>query len=337
MPGIRTIFIALLSAACVARAQSAVEEGIADFNHGKYSEALIKLKDAQGERGQVFFALTQAAGGNCAAALPGLRRAAADPALARLQAIAATKCYLAEDQIEAAAASLRSLQQQYPHDADVLYLAAKVHMKGFNDATLAMFQHAPASYRVHQLSAEILEIDGRYSDAIPEYRKAIQLNPSAPDLHFRLGRALLLQSHEGKALDEAAAEFQSELRLSPEDSATEFQLGQIALVKGNTPEAKQHLERAIALSPSFVQALIALGKMAGREKNRSREIALLSRATRSQPDNQSAHYALMTAYRDSGNMQQAKAEKAILDKLQKPASGEFSEFLKKIGEKPPQQ
>ena len=327
----------MLSAACVAWAQSNVEDGIADFSHGKYSEALAKLKDAQDERGQVFLALTQAARANCSDALPRLRNASADPALARLQAIAATKCYLSVDRIEEATDSLRRLRQLYPHDADVLYLTAKVHMKGFNDATLAMFQHAPASYRVHQLSAEILETDGRYGDAIPEYRKAIQLNPKAPDLHFRLGRALLLQSHEGKALDEAAAEFQAELRLSPEDSATEFQLGQIALVKGNTTEAKQHLERAITLSPSFVQALIALGKLADREKDHSRSIALLSRATQAQPENQSAHYALMTAYRDAGNMQQAKAEKAILDKLQKPASGEFSEFLKKIGEKPPQQ
>jgi hypothetical protein len=36
-------------------------------------------------------------------------------------------------------------------------------------------------------------------------------------------------------------------------------------------------------------------------------------------------------------MDKAKSEKAILDKLQKPPEGEFSDFLKKLGEKPPAQ
>ena len=36
-------------------------------------------------------------------------------------------------------------------------------------------------------------------------------------------------------------------------------------------------------------------------------------------------------------MDKVKAEMAILDKLQKPEDGEFSNFLKKLGEQPAQQ
>ncbi len=36
-----------------------------------------------------------------------------------------------------------------------------------------------------------------------------------------------------------------------------------------------------------------------------------------------------------GKWTKRKNEKAILDKLQKPPEGEFSDFLKKLGEKPP--
>jgi DNA-binding SARP family transcriptional activator len=82
-----------------------------------------------------------------------------------------------------------------------------------------------------------------------------------------------------------------------------------------------------------VQALISLGKLASADKNYGRAIELLSRATAAQPANEAAHYALLTAYRDSGQMDKAKAEKAILDRLQKPPEGEFSNFLKKLGEK----
>jgi len=97
------------------------------------------------------------------------------------------------------------------------------------------------------------------------------------------------------------------------------------------------LERALSLSPNFVQALIALGKMDTQDKQLDRAIARLTRATELQPTSETAHYALLTAYRDSGDMEKAKAEKAKLDRLQKPPEGEFSDFLKKLGEKQPQQ
>jgi tetratricopeptide (TPR) repeat protein len=321
---------------------SSREEGIAAFKEGRYSVALAKLKDAARDgrdtTARVFLALTQAATGDCKSALPELTKTnPKDSTLYKLAGLAATKCYSSGGNGAAAFSLLQQLQGQFPNDPDVLYTSAKLHMKAFNDATYAMFERAPSSYRVHELSAEIFEVGNRYSDAVAEYRKAIELNPSAPDLHFRLGRAILLQSHDPQALEQARAEFLSELKLNPEDGACEFQLGQIGQVQGKTAEAKSHFERAVALSPSFVQALIALGKMYSQEKNYGQAISLLSRAVQVQPKNETAHYALMTAYRDSGQMDRAKSEKAILDRLQKPPEGEFSEFLKKLGEKQPEQ
>lgn len=310
----------------------ASDDGIQAFKEGRYSEAISKLKGASDPTGRAFLALSQAAAGDCKSALPGLTATYADATLSRLTGLAAVKCDPAK-----ALTRIAQLEQRFPNDPDVLYTAAKLHMKAFNDATFAMFQRAPASYRVHELSAEIFETQNRYVDAIAEYKKAIEMNPNAPDLHFRLGRAFLLESHDPAVLDQAANEFRSELKLSPEDGACEFQLGQIAQVQGKSAEAKSHFERALQLSPNFVQALIALGKLSLQEKDYARAIALLSRATALQPANETAHYALLEAYRDSGDMERARAEKAMLDKLQKPPEGEFSEFLKKLGEKQPQQ
>jgi tetratricopeptide (TPR) repeat protein len=328
MQGISRIAAVLLFAATL----HASDDGIADFKAGRYSEALTKLKNAKDPAGRAFLALSQAALGDCKSALPGLIADYADPILSRLTGLAAVKCDTAN-----AFARIARLEERFPNDPDVLYTAAKLHMKAFNDATFAMFQRAPASYRVHELSAEIFEVQNRYVDAVAEYRKAIELNPGAPELHYRLGRALLLQSHDSAVLEQAASEFRSELKVSPEDSACEFQLGQIAQVKGNTAEAKSHFARALAFSPNFVQALIASGKLCSQEKDYKQAISLLSRATALQPANETAHYALLTAYRDLGDMERAKAEKATLDRLQKPPQGEFSEFLKKLGEKQPEQ
>ena len=314
------------------------QEGISAFNEGRYSAALVKLTEAAKDKGdrqaQLFLALTQAATGDCSTALPVLSSMAGDE---RLAGIAAVKCYSAAGNETKVFGLLNEMAGRWPNDADVLYLRAKLHMKAFNDATLAMFQRTPASYRVHELSAEIFEVQSRYDEAVSEYRKAIEMNPQAPDLHFRLGRAILLAAHDANSLEKAAAEFRAELKLNPEDGACEFQLGQIAQVESKKTDAKAHFEKAVELAPQFVQALIALGKMETQEKHYDKALSLLNKAVELQPANETAHYALLTAYRDAGQMDRAKAEKAILDKLQKPPEGEFSDFLKKLGEKPPAQ
>lgn len=338
-------FVALLMlAGALWAADSPRDEGIAAYGGGRYSVALAKLKeavarDAADQASRVFLALTQAALNDCTAALPELTKAtdAQDAELAQLAGLAAVKCHASAGDDTEALVIAHHLSQRFPNNADVLYTVAKLHMKAFNDVTYAMFEHTASSYRVHELSAEIFEMDHRYTDAAAEYRKAIAMNPKALNLHFRLGRALLLESHDAAALETAKVEFQAELQLSPEDSACEFQLGQIAQAQGKRDEAKEHFGRALELSPAFVEAMVALGKIETQEKHFPQAITRLKRAITLEPTNENAHYGLMMAYRDSGQMAQAKAEKAALDKLQKPAEGEFTNFLKKLGEKPPEE
>jgi tetratricopeptide (TPR) repeat protein len=253
--------------------------------------------------------------------------------LARLDGLAAAKCEEASGNGAAALAIFSKLERRFPSDADVIYSVAKYHMKAFNDATLDMFQRTPSSFRVHQLSAEVFETQGQFEPAVDEYRKAISLNPKSPDLHYRLGRAILMRSHAPAALEEAKAEFQKERELSPEDSATEYQLGQIAQVENNATQSRDHFERALKLSPDFPEALVALAKLNSQSKQYDRAAALLQQAIALQPANEAAHYTLMMVYRDSGQAEKARSEKAILDKLQRPPEGEFTDFLKKLGEK----
>jgi tetratricopeptide (TPR) repeat protein len=146
-----------------------------------------------------------------------------------------------------------------------------------------------------------------------------------------------MQSHSADALEASANAFSAELKISPEDSGCEFQLGQIAEVRGNTNEAQQHFERALKLSPNFVTAMVALATLDVHAGKYDAAISLLNRAVQLQPANESAHYALLTAYRNAGQTEKAKAEKATLERLQKPPEGEFSDFLKKLGDKQPSQ
>ena len=81
-----------LVAACIAQALLGQRDaGIAAFNSGHYSEArkLLSAADKNDETAQLFLALSQAATGDCAAALPTLTRAP----LNAMGGVAAVKCY----------------------------------------------------------------------------------------------------------------------------------------------------------------------------------------------------------------------------------------------------
>ena len=330
---------------CAAFAQDPVARGIEEFHQGKYAAAKTTLEQALKQtpgdaHARTFLALAQAATGGCDAAATDLAEifaASKDADLRRLSGLALAQCHLARNRYDLALPVVLELEKSFPADADVLYEAAKLHMKAWNDVVFQMFQKTPASYRVNQVSAEIFEVQGRYAESAAEYRKAIQKNPDALNLHFRLGRALLMQSHAPETLAEARQEFEAELRLNPSDAVAEYEIGQTLLAENKPQEAAPRFERALAESPDFGEALLAVAKMRADAKRYDEAIQLFERAVRLQPQNEAAHYNLMLAYRNAGRAADALRQKAEIDKLQRPPAGEFTEFLKKLGEKAPNQ
>jgi tetratricopeptide (TPR) repeat protein len=326
-------------------AQDPTAQGIAEFHQGRYAAAKATLEQALKQKpadahARTFLALSRAATGECDAVtgeLANLFAGNTRATLGRLSGLALAQCHLAHNRVQAALPVVLQLQKQFPDDADVLYQAARVHMKAWNEVVFRMYQKTPASYRVNQISAEIFEVQGRYPEAAAEYRKAIGKNPSAVNLHFRLGRALLMQSHSVDALREARHEFEAELKLNPGDAAAEYEVGQILLTENKPEEAMARFERALALAPDFTEALLALAKERANRKHYDDAIQFLERAVHLQPANESAHYNLMLAYRNAGRAADALREKAEIDKLQRPPAGEFTEFLEKLGEKAPPQ
>src|SRR5580658_495470 len=338
----RAISAILLLTALAARAQQdSLEKGIAEFHRGDYAAAQASLERAQDSpQRRSFLALARAAGGHCDAARPDLAKQFAetpDSDLRRLTGLALSQCDLAQGHYDEAFPVLARLKTLYPDDADVLYQAARLHMKAWNDTLFEMFQKSPSSYRVNQISAEIFEIQARYAEAAAEYRKAIEKNSAALNLHFRLGRALLLQSHSAENLALARQEFEAELSLNPGDAVAEYEIGQILLAGQDPAAAVKCFERAASLDPSFAEALQALAKARMAAKQYSEAIALLEKVVRLQPANESAHYSLMMAYRNAGRTADAAAQQATLDKLRQAPEGEFTDFLKRLGDKAPQQ
>jgi tetratricopeptide (TPR) repeat protein len=334
----RVINLGLIAGLAVFAQGDVLTSGLEAFHRGDYVSAERELSKSADPRARTFLALTMAATGRCESAGPDLAKTfeSGDETLRRLSGLALVQCDLTKDRLDDAAAIVSKLKAQYPGDPDVLYQAARVSMRAWNETIHQLYEKAPASFRVNQISAEILETQGHFSEATVEYRKAIEKNAKALNLHFRLGRALLMSSHAPEALADALKEFEAELVLNPSDSVAEYQVGQVLLAQEKPNAAAARLQRALELNPDFPEALVGLGKLRLDEKKNDEAVALLQRAITLSPRSESAHYSLMLAYRNAGNLAAARREKAELDQLQKAPEGEFTEFLKKLGEKPPQ-
>ena len=315
-------------------------QGLAEYNRGEYQAARQHFEQASSDpRAQAFLPLTRAAMGECGAVEEQLQRqftAQTDRRLHRLTGLGLAQCFISSKRFDEATPVLAQLEKDFPEDADVLYVSASLHMKAWNEAIHRMYEKAPASYRVNEVSAEVFETQGKYPEAVAEYRKAIGKNPKATNLHYRLGRALLLQSHDPAVLEEARKEFQAELALNPHDAVCFYQIGQILTAQQNKAEATEQFERALQLKPDFPEALIAVGKARAEAKRYGEAAKLFERAAQLSPRSEAARYNLMLAYRNAGRTADAQRVKSELEKLQRPPEGEFTDFLKRLGEKAPQ-
>lgn len=303
-----------------------LDEGAAKLRAGDYMGAreVLRAVDA-GPLRDVLLGIAEANSGQCRAAAGRLAVRYEVAELRRMAGVVRVQCLLVEDQVGEAVRVAVELAREFPSDEDVLYQTARAHMRAFNDTVAAMFERTPASWRVNQLSGEILDVQGRPGDAAQEYRKAIAKNPVALNLHYRLGRALLM---EGKA-DEAREQFLEELKRNPGDAVAEYQVAQLDGLKGKREEAAARYARAVELKPDFVEAMVALAKL-----RPDGAIGLLEKAVGLAPANEAARYQLMIAYRNAGRMTDAERERAAIEKLRKPPEGEFADFLKRLGEKP---
>ena len=333
MPAIR---IFLLCAVGAWAQSNPMIDGLEAFQRGDYGAAETAFRKAPSDpRAAAMLAVTLAATSRCNEALSGLNTGFANTQgdTRKLAGLALAQCHLGVSRFDDAAEVLAKLRTEDPADADVLYLSARLQMRQWNDTLYQLYQKNPSSFRVNQISGEVLETQGRFNEAAEEYRKAIAKSPGTLNLHYRLGRALLMTSHEPSVLVAALAEFRAEVALNPHDAVAWYQVAQIQIAQHESPV--DALQRAIDLDPRFPEPLVALGKLRLEQKDYESAITLLSKAAELAPASEAAHYNLMMAYRNAGRMADARREKAVLDKLQKTPEGEFTEFLKKLGESAP--
>jgi tetratricopeptide (TPR) repeat protein len=308
--------------------------GVALYGSGKPTEAAASLQnalrlDAGQRQAELFLGLSDADTGHCREATPLLAKhfgAQTGLKLRRLVGLSLLGCYAASSEFDSAQNVADTLRQAYPDDPDVLYNLAELYTRLWDRVAAELMEKHPESFRVHQLGGEVMEAQGRTDRAIKEYQLALKENPRVPHLNFRIGR-LILQAGGPDADQQALERFQQELAVNSSDAPSEYWIGVVYTNQHKAKEAEEHFQRSKNLDPQFADPYVGLAKILLQEKQPQRALGELQKAIQLEPDDAAAHYELMEAYRDQGDLAKAQQEMAVFQKLQKSNADSFRSRL----------
>jgi Flp pilus assembly protein TadD len=109
--------------------------------------------------------------------------------------------------------------------------------------------------RAHNNLGTALATTGKGEEALEEYRKAVQLDPTSSKAVNNLGTTLAQFGH----MEEAAAQFQKAVELNPDNASAHTNLGGALAQTGRMKEAIEQCRRAIELDPRLAEAENDLG------------------------------------------------------------------------------
>ena len=278
-------------------------------------------------------ALKLAETGHCPEALPLLKTLQpqiADKDVKRRTGIAAVRCAMTLGRAGEAGEFLERLNQQFPGDPEVLYVSTHTYSDLSLQASQQLMRIAPESYQVHELNAEALETQGKWDDAIAEYRKILEKDPRLPGIHYRIGRVILSAPATDSTAEDAKKEFQQELEVDPTNAGAEYVLGELAREAQQWPDAIDHFTRATKFDSSFSDAFFGLGRSLISAEKFSDAIAPLEAFVKLQPLEPAGHFQLGTAYNRAGRKADADREFALYRKTTSEARQTREDLSKKL-------
>jgi predicted Zn-dependent protease len=171
---------------------------------------------------------------------------------------------------------------------------------------------APDSAAAWLVTARLLFRQEQTAPAETDARQAIKLDSRIPQAHRLLGEIALAKGD----LPDAIAELEQERAIDPLDGETYDRLGDAYLRGGQTARAQQALDRAVLLEPNATGPYILLGQALLDEKDPLTAAMYLERAVKMDPSNSMALMLLGRAFAAAGRKADAQREFDALEKLQ---------------------
>jgi Tfp pilus assembly protein PilF len=189
------------------------------------------------------------------------------------------------------------------HSPEASYWRARCYEKLATVAYLSLFQADPNSYRLHQLMGDLDAAKGNDGNAIEEYRHAIALKPSLPNLHYSLGHLLW----KDLKVSEARQELEAELVLNPRHAGALNDLGNTYLLEHQPDKALPYLSRALAADLQNLEIHRDLGTAYSELGDYAKAEAEFKVAVSADRDG-SVHYKLARVYQALGQKVKAARE-----------------------------
>jgi len=234
-----------------------------------------------------------------------------DSDLKRRMGAAGVRCAMMLDHRGAATTILAWLEEQFPHDPEILFMATHVYSDLSARSSKELMDTAPDSFLVVDINAENFERQGDWKKAVAEYRVLLAREPKMPGIHARIGQIILTLPATATSNDEARKEFEQELKLHPQNASAEYFLGELARKSGQLPQAIEHYRNATRLNPGLPEPHFGLGRCLLDSDRAADAVGPLETAAKLAPENPTIHFTLAHAYQELGRKDDAAREFAL--------------------------
>ena len=255
--------------------------------------------------------------GKCTEAMPLIHQALEqdsqieDRDLKRRMGAAGVRCAMMLNHQGAATTLLAWLEEQFPHDPEILFMATHVYSDLSARSSQELMEAAPDSPLVVEINAEKFEKQGDWRKAIAEYRVLLEREPRMPGIHNRIGQIILTLPATATSNDEARKEFEQELKVYPQNAGAEYFLGELARKGGHLPQALEHYTNATRLNAGLPEPYFGLGRCLLDSDRAADAVGPLETAAKLAPGNPTIHFTLAHAYQDLGRKEDAAREFAL--------------------------
>jgi tetratricopeptide (TPR) repeat protein len=230
-------------------------------------------------------------------------------------------------QSEAALKTLEGLPAAESNSAEAAYWRARCYEKLATAAYLQLYRAEPNSYRMHQLMGDLEAAKGDDGKAIEEYRAAIELKPSAPNLHYSLGHVLW----KDLKVPEARVELDAELALNPRHPGALNDLGDTYLLEHQPDKALPYLVRALAADSGNYDIHRDLGSAYSELGDYQKAVEQYKIAVSSDHDG-SVHYKLARVYQTLGEKEKAAHEFTLSTALNRESHDKLEKQTERLGQ-----
>jgi tetratricopeptide (TPR) repeat protein len=167
---------------------------------------------------------------------------------------------------------------------------------------------------LHVLLGRAYRETGYLDEGIREFKKAIELDPHYPRVHYYLALAYLAQG-EKERFPTARPLFEQELAINPKEFFSTFFLGVMDLEERDSPAAEQYLKKAAQLQPDNPDPFLYLGQVYFETNRPDLAIEALKKSIDLTTDPSRNHYQVSKAHTMIGQvlLKMGKQEEAEVE------------------------